>query len=65
MHAMLIIEHDADGMDFVPIGTKKDDENKRIFQSNTKEQFLNDEVKYIPKSAYLFWKMVDGKKVYL
>lgn len=53
----------ADGIDFVPLFTKKDDINKQILASYTKEGFLKG-VAY-PKTSYLYWKDIDGNKVYL
>lgn len=55
----------ADGIDFMPISealSKRDYLRVNVILSYTKEEFEN--VKYIPKTAYLFWKMIDGKKVY-
>ena len=53
----------ADGIDFVPLFTKKDDINKKILASYTKEEFLKG-VAY-PKISYLYWKDIDGNKMYL
>lgn len=58
-------ELDADGIDFIPISdilSKKDYLEINIISSYTKEELKN--IVYIPKTAYLFWKIVDGKKVY-
>jgi hypothetical protein len=51
----------ADGIDFVPIFSKS--EVCTIYASYTKEQFAT--VTLYPRSAYRFWKMIDGKKVYI
>lgn len=51
----------ADGIDF-PI-TKGDNEKVKIYFTYTIEDFKNAE--YFPKSPYLFWKMIDGQKVYI
>lgn len=56
-----MIELDADGIDFVPIHLKGMIPN--IFASYTKEEFEN--VKAIPKTPYLFYKIIDGKKEYI
>lgn len=58
-------EYGADGIDFIPFDTEflsGDCYNGKVIYSYTKEQF--ESVNYIPKTPYLFWKMVDGKKVY-
>ena len=60
-----MIELDADGIDFIPISqflaTREGIPN--IVASYTKEEFKN--VKYIPKTGYLFYKIIDGKKEYI
>lgn len=60
-----MIELDADGIDFIPIShflmTREGIPN--IIKSYTKEEFKN--VKLIPKTGYLFWKIVDGRKKYI
>lgn len=58
-------EFGADGIDFTPISgalADKDYLRCKIIASYTKEEF--EHVKYIPKTPYLFWKIVNGKKVY-
>ena len=55
----------ADGVDFHPIMQKREigTPHMKVFASYTKDEFVN--VKYIPKSCYTFWKMVDGRKEYM
>lgn len=54
----------ADGVDFVPLGTKPDSPYKRIFKSLTKEQInFSDEV--YPRSDRIYWKRVSGRKEYI
>lgn len=55
---------EAEGIDFVSIGTMPWDLNKHIFQSNLKKDFENPHLA-TPRSGRLFWKMEDGKKKYL
>ena len=55
-------ELNADGIDFVPICFSKNDKEE-IIVSYTKEQFMN--VTCIPKTNYRYWRIKDGKKVYL
>ena len=53
---------DADGVDFVPIWF----DNKLsppIICSYTKEEWKY--VKAYPKSNRMYWKMIDGKKIYI
>lgn len=57
-----IDKHNADGIDFVPIMIYVG-EPIPVIASYTKEEFVNE--KHIPKTNYLFWKMIDGKKVYV
>lgn len=52
----------ADGVDFVPVCMKKE-AIERIFLSKTRQQMIDDPS--YPKSGRLYWKMVDGHKVYL
>lgn len=58
-----IEKYEADGIDFVPIMIQEEIGIKHVIESYTKEQFEN--VKYIPKTNYLIWKIVDGEKVYI
>ena len=58
-----IEKHNAEGIDFVPIMIPKEEAMNHIIESYTKEEFKD--VKYVPKTNYLFWKMIDGKKTYL
>jgi len=55
----------ADGIDFIPLTEafmKREYIRCEVISSYTKEEFKH--VKHIPKTPYLFWKMIDGKKVY-
>lgn len=54
----------ADGVDFHPIGQDPRKNPAIVLQSNTKEEILEREVGY-PKSAYSFWKKINGKKYYI
>ena len=55
---------DAEGIDFVPFGFNPCYSNQsEVYCSYTKEEFFKKG--FYPKSPYLFWKMVDGLKVYL
>lgn len=61
-----LIELEADGIDFIDI----DDEIAHtpfptVFKTITKQEFENNSEIYILKTAYRFWKLVDGKKVYI
>lgn len=56
-------ELDADGIDFVPIMFSKEEQFRHIIASYTKEEFKT--VTGIPKTSYVFWKMVNGKKEYI
>lgn len=56
----------ADGIDFfsfTPVFAQNSLGNYKIIKSYTKEQF--EFIKIIPKTLYRFWKIIDGKKVYL
>lgn len=53
----------ADGVDFCPICFGRDESIKRIFLSKTRQQMIDDPT--YPKSARLYWKIVNGNKVYL
>jgi len=55
-------ELEADGVDFHPIFTTPPD--CQIIQSNTKEEFEYFDIA-VPRTAYTFWKMVDGEKQYI
>lgn len=55
-------ELDADGIDFMPIYFNSDT-LPPIIESYTKEEFEN--VIYIPKTNYRYWKLEDGKKKYI
>ena len=54
----------ADGVDFHPIGQDPRKNPAIIWQFNTKEDILERKVGY-PKSAYSFWKKINGKKYYI
>ena len=60
-----MIELNADGIDFIPISeflvTRKGIPG--VVASYTKEEFKN--VQGIPKTGYLFYKIVNGKKEYI
>ena len=52
----------ADGVDFVPIWFDKK-LSPPIICSYTKEEWKD--VKAYPKSNRMYWKMIDGKKIYI
>ena len=54
----------ADGVDFYPICQDPRKNPVVVLQSNTKEDILERKVGY-PKSAYSFWKKINGKKYYI
>lgn len=54
----------ADGVDFHPIGQDPRKNPAIVWQSNTREDILERKVGY-PKSAYSFWKKINGKKYYI
>ena len=60
-----MIELNADGIDFIPIShfLATREGNPNIVASYTKEEFKN--IKCIPKTGYLFYKIVNGKKEYI
>lgn len=53
---------EAEGIDFVPISVGP---IRKICQTNWKKDFEQNYPVAIPKTSYLLWKMVDGKKVYI
>jgi hypothetical protein len=55
-------ETGADGVDFVPL-TAKPWDIKIVYDSKTKEEILAGAA--YPRSNYFFWKLVNGKKVYI
>lgn len=60
-----LIELNADGVDFVPFCEAfltGDYKRCEIVESFTKDELKHS--KAIPKTPYLFWKYVDGNKVY-
>lgn len=59
---------DADGVDFITMTDayfKKQFNLCQIICSYTKEQWVKNDCKYIPKTPRLYWKMIDGNKAYL
>lgn len=54
----------ADGVDFYPIGQDPRKNPAIVWQSNTRKDILERKVGY-PKSAYSFWKKINGKKYYI
>lgn len=54
----------ADGVDFYPLGQDPRRNPAVVWQSNIKEDILERKVGY-PKSAYSFWKKINGKKYYI
>lgn len=54
---------DADGVDFYPICFEREESIKRVFLSKTRQQMIEEPT--YPKSARLYWKMIEGRKVYL
>ena len=62
-----MIELKADGVDFIPISfaaMNKDYENCEIVSTHTRLEVENG-LKYIPKTPYVFWNDVNGKKTYI
>lgn len=60
-------ELDADGIDFIPISSALADKKYQLCEviaSYTKEEWIKG-IGGIPKTPYLFWKIVGGKKEYL
>lgn len=56
----------ADGIDFVPISIallEQDYAHCQIIESYTKEELQK--VNSVPKTPYLFWKYVNGNKIYV
>lgn len=53
----------ADGVDFCPVCLGRKEAIERIFLSKTKQQMIDNPL--YPKSGRLYWKMVNGHKVYL
>lgn len=54
----------TDGVDFVPICTTKDTFLKSIYMSKTRQEML-EAPGWPPRSGRLYWKLVEGHKVYL
>lgn len=59
-----MIELGADGVDFVPI-TLNRDVFPQVIRSYTKRDFEANPFLPIPKTNYLFYKNVNGQKVYI
>ncbi len=57
-----VINFDADGIDFVPIG-EYNKKFPKVIESYTREQ-LKEQVCF-PRTCYLFYKIVNGQKEYL
>ena len=62
-----LLELNADGIDFISLGDLLDDNKKikPVIQTITRQDFENNEVKYISKAGYRFWHIINGKKVYI
>ncbi len=61
-----INELGADGVDFIPLTLsfmEGDYLRCKIIRSYKKAEFESDDIA-IPKTPYLFWKNIDGEKVY-
>lgn len=56
-----MLELDADGIEFIPIFSN--DNFVKIIESYTREEY--EKVRYVPKTGYRFYKIVDGKKTYI
>lgn len=54
----------ADGVDFVPLGTKPNSLCKKIIKSLTRERINSSDEAY-PKSDRIYWKIVNGRKEYI
>lgn len=55
-------ELNADGIDFIDFLDFVNN-NPSIIVSYSKNEFEKE--KYIPKTCYKYWKLIDGKKVYI
>lgn len=55
----------ADGVDFVPFGTKPDSLCRKTFRSFTKEQISSSDDEAYPKSGRIYWKRDNGVKEYI
>lgn len=56
----------ADGVDFISLTVallEKDYTHLDIVKSCTKKELQN--LKYVPKTPYLFWKRINGNKIYI
>jgi hypothetical protein len=58
----------ADGVDFIPLCdalAKKQCQYYNVIASYTKEQWTSSSNHVYPKTPYVFWKIVNGSKVYI
>lgn len=57
---------EVDGVDFVPLffNPKKQKAPNEIYQTNTYEELTTKDVS-VPRTNWLPWRMIDGKKFYL
>lgn len=63
-HYEEMIRLNADGIDFYSLSNSLHNWSKFPYiASYTKEQF--EYIRVIPKTPYRFWKMINGKKIYL
>ncbi len=60
----MMLEYGADGVDFVPIWFD-DIKCRPVYCSYTVDDFKSGRVCGIPKSNYVFWKIVSEEKVYI
>lgn len=59
-----MIELKADGIDFFAPDKFFHNFSYEIIESYTKEEFLKG-ISWIPKTPYLYWKLVNNRKIYL
>ena len=55
----------ADGVDFVPFGTRPDSLYRKVFRSFTKEQISSSKDEAYPKSGRIYWKKSANGKEYI
>lgn len=62
-----VLDLNADGIDFISLGNLFDNNKKikPVIQTITRQDFENNEVNSIPKTNYRFWRIINGKKVYI
>ena len=61
-------ELNAEGIDFTPISDAllaKKYHLCKIVASYTKEEWIKNRINAIPKTPCLFWRLVNGEKVYI